>query len=98
MTAKIKLKKNAEKKQSIPFAAINKIDKELERLTQCGVLSRVDDSNWAVPVVCVKKKSGEIRVSADFSTVLNSATEDHHYPLPRRNIYETKWRSILLEN
>ena len=37
MTAKIKLKKNAQpvfrKKRSIPFAAIDKIDKELERLT-----------------------------------------------------------------
>ena len=42
MTAKIKLKKNVQqvfrKKRSIPFAAIDKIDKELERLTQCGVL------------------------------------------------------------
>ena len=49
MTAKVKLKKNAQpvfrKKRSIPFAAIDKIDKELERLTQCGVLSRVDYSD-----------------------------------------------------
>ena len=86
MTAKIKLKKNAQpvfrKKRNIPFAAIDKIDKELERLTQCGVLSKVDYSDWAAPVVYVKKKSGEIRVRADFSTGLNSAIKDHHYPLP----------------
>ena len=86
MTAKIKLKKNAQpvfrKKRSIPFAAIDKIDKELERLTQCGVLSKVNYSDWAAPVVYVKKKSGEIRVCADFCTGLNSAIEDHHYPLP----------------
>ena len=86
MTAKIKLKKNAQpvfrKKRSIPFAAIDKIDKELERLTQCGVQSNVDYSDWAAPVVYVKKKSGAIRVCADFSTGLNSAIKDHHYPLP----------------
>ena len=94
MTAKIKLKKNAQpvfrKKRSIPFAAIDKIDKGLERLTQCGVLSRVDYSDWAAPVVYVKKKSGEIRVCADFSTGLNSAREDHHYPLPRSEEIFTK--------
>ena len=85
-TAKIKLKKNVQpvfrKKRSIPFAVIDKIDKELERLMQCGVLSKVDYSDWAAHVVYVKKKSGEIRVCADFSTGLNSAIEDHHYPLP----------------
>ena len=73
---------SSEKKRSIPFAAIDKIDKELERLTQCEVLSRVDYSDWAAPIVYVKKKSGEIRVCADLSTGLNSAIEDHHYPLP----------------
>ena len=70
------------KKRTIPFAAIDKIDKELERLTQCGVLSKVDYSDWAALVVYVKKKSGEIRVCADFFTGLNSAIEDHHYPQP----------------
>ena len=71
-----------EKKRSIPFAAIDNIDKELERLKQCGLLSKVDYSDWAAPVVYVKKKSREIHVCADFSTGLNSAIEAHHYPLP----------------
>ena len=66
----MKLKKNVQpvfrKERRIPFAAIDKIDKELERVTQYGVLSKVDYSEWAAPVVYVKKKSGEIRVCADF--------------------------------
>ena len=87
ITAKIKLKRNAQpvfrkKKRSIPFAAIDKIDRELERFIQCGVLSRVDYSDWAAPIEYVKKKSGEIRICADLSTGLNNAIEDHHYPLP----------------
>ena len=60
MTAKIRLKKNAQpvfrKKRSIVFTAIDKIEKERGRLTQCGVLLRVDYSDWAAPVVYEKKK------------------------------------------
>ena len=30
-----------------------------------------------------KKKSNQIRICADFSTGLNDALQDHHYPVPR---------------
>ena len=33
-------------------------------------------------MVHVKKKSNQIRICADFSTGLNDAFQDHHYPLP----------------
>ena len=36
----------------------------------------------AAPRVYIKKKSKEIRVCADFSTGLNAALKDCHYPLP----------------
>ena len=39
-------------------------------------------SEWASPTVCVKKKSKEIHVCVDFSTWLNNALKDYHYPLP----------------
>ena len=91
MTAKIKLKKNVQpvfrKKRSIPFTAIDKIDKELENVS---AMQSTLKSDWAAPVVYVKKKSGEIRVCADFSTGLNSAIEDHHYPLPSSEEIFTK--------
>ena len=34
------------------------------------------------PAVHVKKKSNQIQICADFSTGLNDALQDHHYPLP----------------
>lgn len=81
-----KLKKNVQpifkKKRSIPFAALEKIDQELERLTRIGVISKTEYSDWAAQAVYVKKNSGEIRVCADFSTGLNDAIEEYHYPLP----------------
>ena len=47
-----------------------------------GILSKVEFSKWAAPTVYIRKKSKEIRVCADFSTGLNVALKDYHYPLP----------------
>ena len=84
--AKFKLIDNAQpifkKKRSTPFASLEKINKELDRLVKTGILSKVEFSQWAAPTVYVKKKSKEIRVCADFSTGLNAVLIDYHYPLP----------------
>ena len=47
-----------------------------------GILSKVEFSKWAAPTVYIRKKSKEIRVCADFSTGMNAALNDYHYPLP----------------
>ena len=47
-----------------------------------GILSKMQCSEWAAPMVYTRKKSKEIRVCADFSTGLNAALKDYHYPLP----------------
>ena len=48
-----------------------------------GILSKVEFSEWAASTVYMRKKSKEIRVCTDFSTGLNAAFKDYHYPLPR---------------
>ena len=86
LKAKLKVKDGAQpifkKKRSVSFAALEKINKELDRLEQAGIKSKTDFSEWAAPMVHVKKKSNQIRICADFSTGLNDALQDHHYPLP----------------
>ena len=67
----------------MPFASLNKINEELDKLEEIGVQSKVDNSEWTSPTVYVKKKSKEIRVCADFYTKLNNALKDYHYPLLR---------------
>ena len=41
-------------------------------------------SDWASSTVYIKKKAQEIHVSTDFSTGLNDALKNDHYPLPCR--------------
>nr|CAH8840276.1 unnamed protein product [Trichobilharzia regenti] len=69
-------------KRPVPYASVPKVDEELERLQQQGVLTPVTYSAWAAPIVVVKKANGSLRICADFSTGLNAALEQHHYPLP----------------
>ena len=45
------------------------------------ILSKVELSEWAAPKVYKRKISKEIRVWADFSSGLNAALKDYHYPL-----------------
>ena len=84
--ARFELKENAlpvfKKKRNVPFAVVEIIDEGLDRLEKAGILYKVSYSEWAAPIIYVRKKSNQIRVRADFSKDLNAALKDYHYPLP----------------
>ena len=70
-------------KKSVPFAAFDPINKELERLEKLGVIYKVEYSEWASLTVYVKKKkNNKIRVWANtgrrrlFETTIN---HHHHH-------------------
>ena len=67
------------KKHNVPFASLEQIKKELERLVKTGVLAKLQYSDWAAPTVYVKKKSKEIRIHTNFSIGLNAALKDFNY-------------------
>ncbi|KFD46887.1 hypothetical protein M514_12245 [Trichuris suis] len=66
----------------VPYATRTLVEQELDRLEQLGIITKVDYSNWAAPIVAVKKANGTVRLRPDFSTGLNDALEHHQYPLP----------------
>lgn len=66
----------------VPQAARAPIAAELERLQHLGIITPIAFSEWAAPIVAVKKKNGKIRICGDYSTGLNEALEPNKYPLP----------------
>ncbi|XP_065094589.1 uncharacterized protein K02A2.6-like [Ochlerotatus camptorhynchus] len=58
------------------------VDDELDRLETAGIITPVKHSDWAAPIVVVRKASGAIRICGDYSTGLNDALQPHQYPLP----------------
>ncbi|MFH4984886.1 hypothetical protein AB6A40_011595, partial [Gnathostoma spinigerum] len=69
-------------KRPVPYASREAVERELDRLAQHGVITKVEYSEWAAPIVVVKKASGAILICADYSTGLNDALELHTHPLP----------------
>lgn len=69
-------------KRPVAYAMQDAVNKELDRLEQLKIISPVDYSEWAAPIVVVRKANGSIRICGDYSTGLNSALQPHQYPLP----------------
>lgn len=69
--------------RTVPFSLRSKVEKELNRLVETGVLVAVEHSEYASPIVPILKKNGEIRLCADFSVSLNKCLHIEKYPLPR---------------
>ena len=46
----------------VPFVLKDKVEKELQDLQDKGIISPVQYSAWAAPVVAVLKKSGNVRL------------------------------------
>ncbi|KAJ8710409.1 hypothetical protein PYW07_009775 [Mythimna separata] len=83
---KLKLKGNLKpifcKARPIAFALRDKIDKEITRLVDLGVLKPVSHSDYASPIVPVLKHNGSVRLCADYSVTINKQLLIEQYPLP----------------
>ena len=60
-----------------------KIEKELDRLVEQGVIEPICYSEWAVPIVPVLKKDGTVRICGDYKLTVNQAAKIDSYPLPK---------------
>ncbi|KAG6464303.1 hypothetical protein O3G_MSEX014427 [Manduca sexta] len=70
------------KARPVAFALKDKIDTELDRLTELGILKPVEHSDYASPIVPVLKRNGAIRICADYSVSINKQLIIEQYPLP----------------
>eukprot|EP00731_Ephydatia_muelleri_P005994 Em0003g242a len=68
--------------RAIPFALRKQVEEMLQQQVQDGELQPVEQSEWAAPIVVIKKKDGGIRVCADFKMTINPYLQHKTFPLP----------------
>ena len=67
----------------MPHSLRAKVEAEIKRLVNSGVLEPVKFSEWAAPVVPVVKQDGTVELCGDFKATVNKATLTDTYLLPR---------------
>ena len=75
------------KVRKIPFALKPVVGAELDRLEKEQVLEKVTHSDWATPLVVVRKPGGKVRLCGDFKVTLNPALKTDVYPFPSQRNY-----------
>ena len=71
------------KARSVPLALKGKVEAELDKLESMGIISPVQFSRWAAPIVPVLKQNGAVRICGDYKVTINQASLVDTYPLPR---------------
>ena len=86
-TAKIHVDGNTrpgfEKPRQVPFAIREKVERKLERLQALGILRPMQFSDWATPIVPVRKSDGGVRICGAYKITVNRAAKLERYPIPR---------------
>ena len=84
--AHIQLKSSATPKffkpRSIPFAYLDRVKEEIQRLVEAGILERIDTSLWQLRLYLLKKTNGKIRICGDFKVTINPQILIDQHPIP----------------
>ena len=67
----------------VPYALKDRIEQELDRLVQEGILEPVEVSEWAAPIVPILKNDQSIRICGDYKVTVNQASKLDNYPIPK---------------
>ena len=67
------------KAHTVPYAAKDAIDQELDRLESTGIIKSVPYSDWAAPFVAVPKKDGRMQICGDYKLTINPLLDIDQY-------------------
>ena len=67
----------------VPYRLKDKIEVELRRLQDLGIITPVQHSEWAAPIVPIMKRDGSMRLCGDYEVTVNRVLTPDNYPLPR---------------
>ena len=71
------------KARPVPYALKAKVEKELDRLLSEGIISPVEFTEWATPIVPVVKQDGSVRICGDYKCTVNQVSKLDNYPIPK---------------
>lgn len=69
------------KPRPLPYALKDKVEQELDKLVEAGIITPVQFSDWAAPTVPVVKSDSRIRICGDYSITVNRVSKLDSYPL-----------------
>lgn len=78
------------KARPVPYSLRPAVEKELTRMQEEGVITQVDFSEWATPLVLVPKTDGSIRLCGDYRSTVNQGIHVDTYPIPTPEEVHTK--------
>ena len=70
------------KSRPIPFPLKEQVEKAIQQQVEDGELMPVESSEWAAPIVVVRKKNGGVRICADFKVIIGPHLRAKVFPLP----------------
>lgn len=70
-------------RHNVPYALRSRVEAELKRLIELGVISPVELSEWGTPVVPVSKREGTVTLCGDFKITINPTLRVDKYSFPR---------------
>ena len=65
------------------FVLKHKVENELNRLEEEGIIQKVQSAEWAAPIVPIMKEDGTITVCGDYKVTANQAILVESHPIPR---------------
>lgn len=74
----------------VPYALREAVEKQLLKLESEGVLTPVNYSEWAAPIVCILKTDNIVRIFGDYKVTINPWMEVDQNPLPKTQDLFTK--------
>lgn len=70
------------KSRPVPLALRDDVAKEVDCLVEQGVREPVEYSNWATPLIVVRKKNETLLLCGGYGSTVNKAVKSSGYPLP----------------
>ncbi|KAB0793807.1 hypothetical protein PPYR_13427 [Photinus pyralis] len=70
------------KNRTVPYALLDKVNKELDKLESQQIITKTTHSEWGSPLVIVPKSNNEVRLCVDFKATVNPNLHEARYPIP----------------